>query len=101
MNKNYNNGRAREYQTMRTLEALGYECFRTAGSHSPIDVIAFLKENITNTDGLPVLRAIQCKSKKYLQKNEIKNLTSYQLPLTIRKEIWHYRPRQEVKIIIC
>jgi hypothetical protein len=42
---------------MRLLEAVGYECFRTAGSHSPFDVIAISKQGIilaqVKTNGWP------------------------------------------------
>ena len=38
---NYVAGRNAEYRTMRVLEAAGYRCLRTAGSHGPWDVIGF------------------------------------------------------------
>lgn len=38
---NYRRGREREYRTQRILESAGYETIRTAGSHGPVDVIAF------------------------------------------------------------
>lgn len=37
---NYTKGRALEYQVMHTLTDKGYRCFRSAGSHSPVDVLA-------------------------------------------------------------
>lgn len=40
-NKNYVNGRTREYRTMRLLETLGYTAFRSAGSHGLWDVIGY------------------------------------------------------------
>jgi len=47
-NKAYVKGRAKEYRVCRRLEKEGYEIVqRTAGSHSPIDVIAIHK--ITRT----------------------------------------------------
>lgn len=46
MNRNYVNGRAREYRMIKELKRLGYDIvFRSAGSHSPIDVIAISKQN--------------------------------------------------------
>ena len=39
-NRNYNNGRAFEYRVIRKIEALGWRCIRSAGSHTPIDIIA-------------------------------------------------------------
>lgn len=44
MNKNYNNGRAKEYRLINKLKKDGYDItFRSAGSHSPIDVIGINK----------------------------------------------------------
>lgn len=37
----YVKGRRAEYRVMRLLEAAGYVCVRTAGSHSPADVVAW------------------------------------------------------------
>lgn len=38
---NYRQGRAAEYRSIRVLEAAGYRCVRTAGSHGMWDVIGF------------------------------------------------------------
>lgn len=38
-NKNYVNGRRKEYQYIKLLEDNGFIAFRSAGSHSPFDVI--------------------------------------------------------------
>ena len=42
MNKNYRNGVKREYRIMKKLEKEGWFCVRSAGSHSPIDIIAMM-----------------------------------------------------------
>ena len=42
MNRNYKNGTAREYRIMKKLEKEGWFCIRSAGSHSPIDIIAMM-----------------------------------------------------------
>ena len=42
MNKNYKNGAARERRIMKKLEKEGWFCIRSAGSHSPIDIIAMM-----------------------------------------------------------
>jgi Holliday junction resolvase len=43
-NRNYNNGRAKEYRIIEDLRGKGYDITqRTAGSHSQIDVIAINK----------------------------------------------------------
>lgn len=38
-NRNYNNGRAKETRIVNKARAKGYIAFRSAGSHSPIDVV--------------------------------------------------------------
>lgn len=59
MNKNYVNGRAKEYRIMKKLKEEGYEIvFRSAGSHSCIDVIAISKT-------LKKIKLIQSKPKKF------------------------------------
>ena len=40
---NYSRGRDLEYAVKHKLEDLGYKCIRTAGSHSPLDVLAARK----------------------------------------------------------
>jgi len=52
MNKNYKNGAAREYRIMKKLEQEGWFCIRSAGSHSPIDIIAMMPiaEHIKHLD---------------------------------------------------
>lgn len=52
-NAKYISGRAFEYETMREFKKLGYETFRTAGSHGLFDVIAVKRD-------CPTL-LIQCK----------------------------------------
>ena len=45
-NKNYVRGRRKEYKVCNELKELGFEIVqRTAGSHSPIDIIAIDMEN--------------------------------------------------------
>lgn len=54
-NKNYIKGRRKEYKVCTELKNLGWAIAqRTAGSHSPIDIIAI------NTDK-NIIRLIQCK----------------------------------------
>ena len=68
-NRNYNNGRAREYRLMRKLEAEGYTCFRTAGSHTKVDILAMKK----GSPNIPSVRFIQSKKTGYLSKQEKKD----------------------------
>ena len=45
-NKNYIKGRRKEYKICKMLREDGYDIVqRTAGSHSPVDIIAICKEN--------------------------------------------------------
>lgn len=64
VNKNYAKGRAKEYQVCEKLRKEGWEIVqRTAGSHSPIDVIAINK--LTR-----VIKFIQCKPKSLSKKKK-------------------------------
>ena len=70
-NKNYIKGRKKEYDIVKQLREEGFDIVqRTAGSHSPIDVIAINKL-------LRVILFIQAKpdslSKKKKEEIEIKN----------------------------
>jgi Holliday junction resolvase len=68
-NKNYIKGRNAEYYFKKKLESQGYAVIRTAGSHSPADLIA------GNGD---LVYAIQVKaSKKKLSKNEQDELIEF------------------------
>jgi hypothetical protein len=62
-NRNYLSGRAFEYKVKKYLEAKGYLVFRSAGSHSVADLIAFPKSTDIrgwdNPKQIPLL--IQCK----------------------------------------
>ena len=53
---NYTRGRAIEYRVKNHLEGRGYYVFRTAGSHSLFDLLAFRSD---------VIRLIQVKSEKH------------------------------------
>jgi len=57
-NKNYISGRRFEYKVKKFYERIGFFVVRTAGSHSPIDLIAFRK----NGTRKPIF--IQCKYKR-------------------------------------
>lgn len=45
MTTNYERGRNFEYQRMRHYKSLGYTVVRSAGSHSPIDLVAIHPED--------------------------------------------------------
>ena len=66
---NYINGRAREYRMIKELKRIGYDIvFRSAGSHSAIDVIA-----ISRKDKKIIL--LQSKPKKF-SKVKTKEITN-------------------------
>ena len=88
---NYRKGRAAEYKTQRLLEAAGYQTFRMAGSHSPVDVIA--------VDALGV-RLVQVKSGRAgaspIDKEILKNLTR---PSNSTVEVWRWKDRVREPLI--
>lgn len=58
-NKNYEKGRRKEYKVCEQLKKEGFDIVqRTAGSHSPIDIIAI---DLT----CKVIKLIQCKPDDY------------------------------------
>jgi len=66
-NKNYNSGRNFEYRVKKYLESKGYLVFRSAGSHSIADLIAFPKSSWQFSTLL-----IQCKHHGKISKVELK-----------------------------
>jgi Holliday junction resolvase len=81
----YRRGRAREYASMRLLEAAGYWCVRAAGSHGPVDIVAvsslgarFIQTKLNTARVTPAEREI------------LKNLPR---PKNSTVEIWTWRDR--------
>ena len=69
VNKNYVNGRNREYRSMEKLRKEGYNIIlRSAGSHSIIDVLGFRKSDRS-------VCCIQCKPKSMSTKAKNKLIT--------------------------
>lgn len=58
MNKNYNNGRAKEYRLKKKFQKEGYVVLRTAGSHGFADLIAIKDSTVL---------FIQVKPKKFAE----------------------------------
>ena len=77
-------GAAGEYRAMRMLEALGFTCLRSAGSHSPIDILAF--------DSVSV-RAIQVKTgdHAWCSPAEREALKLLPLPACASREVWVFK----------
>jgi len=67
-NKNYLKGRRKEYKHVKIMREKGFLSQRTAGSHSPFDVIAINQET-------KEIRLIQCKpdSMNAHQQQKIRN----------------------------
>jgi Holliday junction resolvase len=87
----YRKGREREYRTMRLLEATGYQAFRMAGSHSPIDVIGVNKLGV---------RFIQCKSgKANITPAEREALRLIPRPDNSTIEVWRWPDRVREPLI--
>ncbi len=93
-NANYTSGRSYEYKTMRCLRDRGYECHRTAGSHSPFDVIARCHTHVL---------WVQVKSGETKPtKAERKQIQCESVPPRDRKELWYWKPyarEPEVQVV--
>jgi len=84
MNKNYKNGAAREYRIMKKLEKEGWFCIRSAGSHSPIDIMAMRQNHLL---GVLEIRFIQSKKTGYLTPQERKEKEGLEQKLGITIEV--------------
>ncbi len=88
---NYEKGRRREYQVIRTMEAAGFYCIRAAGSHGLFDVVAI---------GPNELRLIQVKANQMASQAEQESLREFDLgPEGTSKFIWLYINGQRKPII--
>jgi Holliday junction resolvase len=82
---NYRRGRAKEYQTQRLLEASGYFTVRSAGSHSPVDILAFSSLGA---------RLIQVKlGSANVSPHEREVLKNLPRPANCTVEIWRWKDR--------
>jgi len=86
---NYFKGRRIEYEAKQLLETLGYTVCRTAGSHSPFDLIAFNRFK---------LRLIQCKytASKGSFKREMSTIRGILVPPKCSKELWIKRRNSNI-----
>lgn len=66
-NKNYISGRNFEYRVKKYLEKEGWFVVRTAGSHSPVDLVAFSLAPLF----------IQCKNYDYPTRNELETMFKF------------------------
>jgi Holliday junction resolvase len=84
-NRNYNVGRAKEYKAMELLRTDGWVVARSAGSHSPVDVIAAK---------LGATLLVQVKNgKARVKADEAKELVKWAEAFNADAEIWHFKGR--------
>lgn len=67
---------------MAILEALGYQCLRTAGSHGMWDVVAIGRDDI---------RLIQVKLNCKPTPDELKAIRALLVLPSIRKQLWFFK----------
>lgn len=92
-NKNYRNGRAREYKAMNLLREAGYECIRAAGSKGHWDIVAW-----KHTDFEPI-RFIQVKSNCLPSAAEVRSMQLALVPPVATKEVWLFRSNKPLEIV--
>ena len=81
--KAYKKGRKYEYELVKEARENGQIAFRSAGSHSPIDVVVIDEQN-------KIIYFIQCKNYKKLAKKFNKSLYNYRI-------IWKVMEREDLK----
>ncbi|MBI2889954.1 MAG: hypothetical protein HYY13_04120 [Nitrospirae bacterium] len=78
----YAKGRRLEYRTIRYLEAQGYRCIRSAGSHGAVDVVA-----VNGTGGL----FVQVKANRLPSLDERETFAAYPCPPGFKRIIHRWR----------
>lgn len=89
-NRNYANGRRREYEAISYFEDRGYTAVRTAGSHGLFDVIAWNGEQHIHA---------QVKKDCKPSAEEFAQLRAATVPPNTFKVVMIYRKRQKVEIL--
>ena len=84
-NKNYRRGYAKEREVVLAARKQGYIAYRSAGSHSPIDV------TVIQPNKIQLLQLKRVKRKYYNFDKDIKQLESFKAPACATKELWIYR----------
>ena len=81
VNKKYNKGYRFELEVKKFLEQQGFLVFRSAGSHSPVDLVAFklIQPDIGNNFPELTPYFIQCKATQetYVPKRELKRYLAF------------------------
>lgn len=86
---NYTRGRTTEYKAVNELKKLGYQATRTAGSHSPFDVIAWNNQEIRFIQ----LKRTKTHPTKQLIENAKKKMSLPNLPCVFR-ELWIWKDHE-------
>lgn len=86
-NKNYESGRRFEYRVKQYLEKYGFLVMRTAGSHSPFDLMA------VNTSWVLL---IQCKYGAMVSKQTRETMRDYQDKYPVECIIAHAKKREPI-----
>ena len=89
-NRNYKNGRRREYEAMTFLEKWGYNCTRASGSHGLWDVIGRNRDRF-------VLAQVKYNCKPSTQ--ELQEMVYDPVPHGTLKMVLIYRFRKEVEVV--
>ena len=79
----YQRGVRLEYLARNVLRQQGYVVIRSAGSHSPIDLVALNKHD---------LRLVQVKKAGQSVRLALQQLVGLAVPPGARKEVWVYHP---------
>lgn len=90
MNARYNKGRRNEYRLMRLLETAGYICLRTAGSHSPFDVVGV---------GPAGVILAQCKTNKWPTPAEWETLRNFPTPSPVEKLVYRFDDGRKLPVL--
>lgn len=88
----YKKGYLKELEAKRILKRKKkfHTVFRSAGSHSPFDIVA-----ISNSKVL----LLQVKSGKFSLKKELKKLRTIKVPGSVKKQLWYIE--KNWKIVNC
>jgi Holliday junction resolvase len=87
-NKNYVNGRGREYRAKAHFEGLGYFVVRSAGSHSPADLVAVKRGEVV---------LVQCKPPGGMSRDELVKFVALAKRLSVKAIV--YSNREDFKVV--
>ena len=86
----YRKGARNEYKSIRLFEAEGYLFIRSAGSHSPFDIVAVSGDRIV---------LIQCKTNSWPSPAECETLRSIPVPEHTIKLVHRWNDRSSLPVV--